>query len=297
MNLLSILSDPKALSAIVATLTTVLINLIFKVSQEKKILKNKLFIEHQNEQQKKIKNALSKYKVQILESSEFLNHRLINISRNYKTTSHYVNKKYPSIENTFFISNIYRILRLLSGIKLLEKELIFLDTTVADKEDLYFIKWIKVLRQALQDNDLYNNVKIDPKLKGEKINRDDLEAMSFVLIRDNDIISFFEFKKIAQETIGTYITMCEFFDGISFEENRYRWDRLKCFHLLLISFLNTYGYDFQKVTKKEIEEISSNINSFEIIKNLNKMVIPYKLLENYEYKQVFETVKRKFLEK
>ena len=31
MNLLSILSDPKALSAIVATLTTVLINLIFKV--------------------------------------------------------------------------------------------------------------------------------------------------------------------------------------------------------------------------------------------------------------------------
>lgn len=39
MNLLSILSDPKALSAIVATLTTVLINLIFKVSQEKKILK------------------------------------------------------------------------------------------------------------------------------------------------------------------------------------------------------------------------------------------------------------------
>ncbi|MCB0704281.1 MAG: hypothetical protein KDC34_03190 [Saprospiraceae bacterium] len=296
MSFLSVFGDPKLLSAIIATITTVLINLIFKVSQEKKILKNKLALEYKSEQQKKIKNALAKYKVQILESGEFLNHRLINISRNYKTANHYVNGVYPSLENTFFISNVYRVLRLLSGIKLLEKELIFIDTTMADTGDLNFIKWIKVLRQVLQDSDLYNNIEIDYTNKGEKINRDDLESMSFVLIKDNDIISFSDFKEIAAADLNKYISLCEFFDGISFDENRFRWDRLKCFHLLLISFLNTFGYDFQKVSESEMEEVASTVNSFEVIQNLYKMLIPYKLLEENECKLVLGKVRRKFPE-
>ena len=70
------------ISAIVALLTTIL-SLLTKGWIEKKIHVNKLETEHKYEQQKGLKNLLSKNKMQLLNISEQLNHRLWNYIENY----------------------------------------------------------------------------------------------------------------------------------------------------------------------------------------------------------------------
>lgn len=43
-----------------------------------------------------------------------------------------------------------------------------------------------------------------------------------------------------------FSSLSEFFNGMNRLEDRLRWDRIVVLHLILIAFINTIGYDFQK---------------------------------------------------
>ncbi len=62
--------------------------------------------------------------------------------------------------------------------------------------------------------------------------------------------------------------LLKFFDGLNFDENRLRWDRLITLHLILMSFLNRFGYKIQKSSKEQLYKITITIKSKEIIQNL-----------------------------
>lgn len=49
--------------------------------------------------------------------------------------------------------------------------------------------------------------------------------------------------------------ICQFIDSVSPTEERYRWGKIFCLQLLIICFLNSYGYDFQKTNQEQIKEI------------------------------------------
>jgi len=120
------------------SLLTVIITLSTKNWIEKRFLIFRLRKEHEYTQRKEIKNVLAKYKVPFINSAEFLNHRLWNLSKNYSRKWHDVNGKY-NYEGYYYQSTIYRILRHFAWIKIIQNKLIFLDTTIATNEDLFFV--------------------------------------------------------------------------------------------------------------------------------------------------------------
>jgi hypothetical protein len=242
------------ITAIISAATsvlTVMLTLSTKNWIEKNYLIFRLRKEHEYTQRKEIKNVLAKYKVPFINSAEFLNHRLWNLSKNYSRKWHDVRGKFDS-GGYYYLSTIYRVLRHFAWIKIIQNKLIFLDTTIASQEDLYFVKYLNYFPQLFQDIDLFEGLDYDTNHATDHIYRDTFEEMYSILIKDDNVISFAEFKiQFALET-SRFIPICKIFDNINPEEDRLRWDLIHCFHLVLMSFLTTYGYDYQKTSIKKI---------------------------------------------
>ena len=156
-------TSPQATAAIVAALTslvTVLLTLLTKNFIEKKLLVFKLDTEHKFEQRKKIKGVLAASKSHLLTASENLNYRLWNFAK----PEHY---KWLNVKGDFgnrhyyFHSFAYRILALYAWINKIQNELIHLDTTIATKDDLEFIKFMKFYGRIFSDTAFFKGFTFD----------------------------------------------------------------------------------------------------------------------------------------
>ena len=51
----------------------------------------------------------------------------------------------------------------------------------------------------------------------------------------------------------------------------------KIFHLALISFLNEFGYDYQRTPIKKIQELKTALGDYRLLSNFEKLIKKYKL--------------------
>lgn len=260
-----------ALLTVIISAGTSLLTLVITLSTKNWIERNflifKLRKEHEYEQRKGIKNVLSKYKVHLINSGEFLNHRLWNLSKNYSREWHNVKGQYH-YEGYYYQSSIYRTLRYFAWIKIIQNKLIFLDTTIATKEDLFFVKYLNYFPQLFQDTDLFDGFNYDTNHSKDHIYRDTFEELYTILINEDNVISFTAFKELFNEDYTKFIPICKFIDNINPEEDRLRWDLIHCFHLVLMSFLSSYGYDYQQTSMQKLTTMIRSQRKCKIYKNL-----------------------------
>lgn len=69
----------------------------------------------------------------------------------------------------------------------------------------------------------------------------------------------------------------QFFDGIVPTETRLRCERLKTFHILLIAFLNEFGYDYQKTSRKKQKLLKNQFGDYKLLDNMYFLVRKFKL--------------------
>ncbi|HEV2357696.1 MAG TPA: hypothetical protein VGZ23_08830 [bacterium] len=60
----------------------------------------------------------------------------------------------------------------------------------------------------------------------------------------------------------------ELFDGLSYGVERLRWDRLVAFHLVLMAFINTFGYDMQRSNQAQFTEIAPKFRHHDVLGSL-----------------------------
>ena len=143
-------TDPKIIAAIISAIVSLFVvisSFIFRSYFEKHFHLFKLESEHIYEQRKRIKNILSNNKIHILNISEALNHRFWNFSNNYIEKWHCL-ENYNNLEReNYYVSFVYRFIAFFSWQRKLDKEMIFLDTTIAANRDLEFLKFFKLFQQ------------------------------------------------------------------------------------------------------------------------------------------------------
>lgn len=280
--------DDKLITALIAagtSILTVLLSFLLKPLIEKKSHASKVEVEHEYEQRKKIKEVLSTYKIHLINASQSLSGRLSNLSIYHSNEWLKVNGVFIS-DRYYFQSTIYRILSFYAWIKIIETNLIYLDTTIATKEDLYFIKYLRAMKRVLQRGTLVKDLQDQPATTNDIIFRDQLDEMCLWMIQERTVISFSEFKEQGETNIRKYAMLCAFIDGISPDENRRRWDRLYALQLLLISFQNVFGYDFQYKGESKIKEQIHRMRKHEIFPNLILHIKKYKLEDEKEAKRL-----------
>lgn len=286
-----LLSDTKVIAAIISAITSVLTIFILKPIVDRKFLKFRLNQEHQYEQRKKIKEVLAKNKTHLLNSAEDLNHRLWNFTNNHNRNWHKVDGKYFESGNNYFNSFVYRILSFYGWLRIIDKQIIYLDTTIASKDDLDFIKYIKVFPQIMCDLALFKGQEYDANNPTDHFFRNNFQNISLILVRGDEVTDYANLFDDLNHSQDEYLQLCEFIDGISSTENRLRYDRLKLLHLTLISFLNKFGYDFQYTDKEKIEFIAKTPRKSKLIKNYTDFIKRIKLDSEKEMKKLLKIIK------
>lgn len=282
-------TSPAVLAALSA-LTSIITTLLIKPWLDNKFHQLKLGIDFKAEQQKKIKEVLGKYKVHLIKVCDEVNHRYWNFTENYNKSGYKPNGDYLNSEY-HFKSYIYRILVVFAWIKVVEDELIFLDTTIASKEEMNLIKYFRLLRETLTSTQIFKG--FDPKYLngGDHFSKYDLDEMVEGLIKEKKVIAYTEFKANFNQHLETVLPFCKFLDGINPKEDRLRWDRFQLFHFVLIGFLNSYGYDFQRIDDSVIQQNNVRVGKNKLLHNLQEHIEYFKLESNKELQKVLYVLK------
>ncbi len=261
--------DVKIQAALISAFTSIFIFIITISSKnflERKIYSSKLKSNYEYEQRKLIKDVLAKNKGHLIHSAHSLNGRLKNFTKNYNKASVWMEKK-----QYYFKSFLFRILRFFAWIHIIEQDLIFLDTSISEKSDLDFVKYLKIFPEFFHDGDLVTNMNLtDKQVENDLIYRDVFKNMFLWMIKDdNTVISFNEFEKRYDKHYSEFEPLADYIYKIKIDDTeRFRIDRLFGLQLMIIGLINNYGYDYQETSKNYLEELVRRQKTTRIFKNI-----------------------------
>jgi hypothetical protein len=234
---------------------------------------------YKHEQAKKIKEIIGQYKSQLLNSAEHLHSRLKNYSKNCDENWLEVNGDYHT--NHYYMDTmVYRFLNFFAYIKLVEDNLEYLDTTNSENDDMEMIRYFRIFADVISDVDLFKGSDYDANNQSDHIFRNRFGQYYECLIQEKEIISFNLFEDRKDELIEYIQPIYMFFDGMNKTEPRYRLERLKCFHCILMSFLNHFGYDFQETKLTKVQKLKKMLGPLKFESGLKNIIKKYKLKES-----------------
>lgn len=264
------------ITALIAAGTSLATVIVFKPLVDKHLLVFQLKQNHIAEQSRKVKEHIALHKGRLLKTGELLNSRLKNFAKNHHEPWLTLNGDYNS--NSHYIdTTVYRFLAFFAEIKLIEKDLIYLDTTISQKNDLRMLKYFRLFHEIMCDVDLFKGYEYDKNFPKDHFFTTPFYSLSNNIINNNKVIDLDVYLDRKKEILLKIPLLYKFFDGISPTEERLRCERLKVFHLILIAFLNEYGYDYQKTDKEKLIYLKNRFGDFKLLNNLRHLVTKFKL--------------------
>lgn len=291
----TILQTPEAIAALVAAITslvTILLTLCTKNAIEKKLLIYRLNAEYKFEQRKQIKNVLGKYKGRLLVACENLNYRLKNCHNEDHFDWLKVDGDFNNPGHYYFHSFAYRILSVYAWMHIIEEKLIHMDTTIASKEDLDLIKYMRFYCRIFSDLAFFKGLEYDHFFQHDHLFRNNLEELYQNVSLGDEVYSFnYYVEKLTKKPPEKLISFLELLDGTNPFEKRLRWNWFQILKLINISFLNAYGYDYQQTPDEKLKlEINKPQRSV-AYQNFIQLLVEHKLEDQKEIKILIKLIK------
>jgi hypothetical protein len=247
--------------------------------------------EHRYDQKKKVKEVLARHKTQLLDAGEALNHRLWNFSENHTKNWHSVSLSSPIDTNRhyYLLSFTFRLLEFFAHVGRVESEMVYLDTTIASKDDLDFVKCLRMFTQTMCDCELFAGIDYDTSYAKDHFFRNNFVHMHQCFLSGDGVVSYSDFKQNKGACLVEARPMIDFLNGTNPDEARLRWDRLQAFHYVLIMFLNSYGYDFQHTDEQKMLKLLANQpRKNKVVDNLKTMIARMHLNRQREMKKILK---------
>jgi len=258
-----------AITALATSLLTVIHSLFgapLKYWLETRALRNKLATEYEYEQRKNLRDLIGRYQGRMLEAAETLSHRLWNLYENEGKGWLDVGGRYDGY-SYYHSSFVYRFVGFYALTRRFESEAILIDSRIADEKDLDFLKFAKAFAWAICDVALFENIAYDTKYATDHFFRDRLRQICDDCVEGDKLLGYEELQSLLRTTSGFEVVF-RFFDGLKKSEPRFRWDRLIAIHLLLLAFINSFGYDMQESTPEQFVEVAQQANNAQVLTNL-----------------------------
>lgn len=250
-------------AAIVAATVSTTVSYLFRTRETR----DKLKAEYEYEQRKKLRNLIGEFHGRMINATNSLNYRLWNNYKNHQENWLHISGDY-SPDKHYFHSSVHRFLVVSALTRQFERKAIYVDRRIAEKGDFLFLRYVAVLHWCMTDVALFDGLDYDKEHETDHFFSDNFRQYCDSCIQDDgSIIEFSDLTKRVQDdrSLDSVLT---FFDGLSLDEERYRWDRLVVFHLLMIGFINNFGYKEQETTKKQIQTVVSKIKHPEVLKSI-----------------------------
>ena len=202
----------------------------------------------------------------LLEAAEAFDHRMRNM---YKGSEH---RSWLSVGGNYeaaayyLDSTVQRFFAVLTVIRRFEVRALHIDPRIVRKGEFSFVAGCKSLRWVLTDAVLFDGLDYDASVERDHFFADHLRAIADEVIGCGARTA--PELKAGLAVDSDRWDVWRFFDGISPAEARFRWDRLVCFHVMLLLFLKSHGYPMQRPTREHLQSAISQLQHPEISANL-----------------------------
>lgn len=212
-----------------------------------------------------MRSLIGKYRGRLIEAAEALNHRIWNFYRNESKGWIEIGGRYDG-DSYYFRSWAYRLLNLLAVARLFEKEAIFIDAEIAGKADLDFIKYAKAFSWATCDVVIFECVNYPGDRQEDHLFKDTIRLICDACCKDGNFLDQEAVHAILED--HRYRAIYRFLDGLKRGEGRTRWDRMVVLDLLVMAFLNKFGYETQRSSQEDFDKAVNQIEHEKILGDL-----------------------------
>jgi len=281
--------EPAVTAALVAAGVSIATTFVTKLWLDRRAHRDVVEIDYEYEQRKALRVLIGRYHGSLLDSAISWHYRMSNLDANWRhgwldISGHYGGPAYDK-PAYYFRSTVYRFLALEAHCHLFGREQIFIDARVAQPSDLDFVKFVHALHWVMTDVALFKGLDYEALEMRDHITSDRLRALTEAFLHNGAVPSFraFEARVEAEVQEGRPFDLervFKFFDGVTREEERLRWDRLACLHLLTIAFIRQFGYEWTHPSGADVENAVSRIQHTRVAANFVEW-LPRLGLENH----------------
>lgn len=255
---------------VVALLTTIATSPI-KYAFDNRLQRSKAKTDYEYRQRTELRTKIGGYHGRLLEAATSLNYRIGQIYK--KRDKHWLDvkgdytKRWP--RHHFFNSTVYRFMAFVGLANSFEREAIYIDSRIADDTDRLFLYYIKALRWTLTDTALFDGLGYDDSRPTDHFYTDHLRRMCGSVWKE-DGKGLIDLRALEDVLAGDHELdeVLKFFDGLDPDDQaRLRWDRVVAFHLVLMAFIETFGYEVHQTEQSWFDAVAGRMRP-EVATNL-----------------------------
>ncbi|WP_238710256.1 hypothetical protein [Oceanipulchritudo coccoides] len=239
-------------------------------------------LEYTFEQQKSIKEEISKSKTPLLQATENLNYRLWNLlSHRNEDWLYRTPEEWNKPPHHYIRSFAYKWISLIYWILKAEKSVGGYDATLSTEEDLLYLKYVKAIKFCLCDRLLIQSLGYVSTDTTNHFYIDDLSRFSDFIHSDSDVVAFHKFEEKIKNDIKPVAKVFQFLSQTRNESNNKSMNMLWALHLIIISFLNDFGHEFQRTdSKKILKLVKEDYSDFAISTEFKRFLERHRLVDN-----------------
>ncbi len=186
-------------------------------------------------------------------------------------------------------STVFRFLSVSALLRQLESEALLLDPTIASKQDFTFLSFVAALQWVMTDVALFDGLPYDPFDERDHFFSDHLRSYSRCCLEGDRLLTYDEFAA-GPATTSEPAPVFAFFSGLHRDEDRLRWDRMVAMHLLLMAFLNVFGYKRQQCKAEAFRYAGSMVQNPSVLVNLVKWLPRHDLATSKAIQQMVDNI-------
>ncbi len=239
-------------------------------------------------QQKALKESIAKNKKQLLDAAEKMNYRLWNFRDNIDNGWHIQNETEWKTESKYYIKSfVYLFLVFFYYVRKTEKDICYIDSTVATKYDYIYLKYLKTFQLLFCDSSLFKNIEneYDDSHATHHFFKHIFDDIPYFIEAQDEILSYTEFEQKIKGDTSAIEQLREYLSSAKNNENNHEFCVLRLFHLTIIAFLNTFGHDYQKTDIDKIKHLNQSFHSTCIFCNVNNFFERNKLHDDKQLKK------------
>jgi hypothetical protein len=250
--------------------------------------RHKLAVEYEYEQRKKLRDLIGRYHGRLLAACNSLNYRLWNLYANADSGWLDCKGEYDGA-GYYLLSFVHRFLAVFASIRQFENEAIYVDRRIAEKKDFAFLSYIDAIRWVMTDVALFEGLSYNVSEQTDHFFSDNFRLYCDECVKGGEFISYDEFcDRVGGEDL--WGPVLAFFDSLRPGETRLRWDRLVALHLLLMAFINSFGYEPQYSSQSKFDHVAGQMRHPEIGKNLVEWLPRHGLRKDEESRKIARSI-------
>jgi hypothetical protein len=267
------IDDPETSAAVVAVVVafvTALATSPIKYAFDHRLQRSNAKLEYEFAERAKLREKIGNYHGRLLEAAISLNYRLGQIyskrDRHWLDVDGRYTRRWP--RHYFFNSTIYRFMAFVALANHFEREAIYIDSRISDETDSLFLYYVKALRWTLTDTQLFDGMSYGDEAV-DHFYTDHLRRMC-ASVWQEDGKGLIDLRAL-EDHLGSdheLDAVLKFFDGLDpDDESRLRWDRLVAFQLVLMGFIENFGYEIHRTEQRWFDAVARRMRR-EVATNL-----------------------------